>query len=81
MSADTNFTNAFLMTYRTFMESSELLDRLVARYYIEAPSDIKPDEHSLWVEQKQKLIRMRYRVACYRFYNWLRLIRALAKGE
>ena len=59
MSADPNYSDTFLMMYRTFMTSSELLDRLVARYYVEEPPDIGPEELILWTEQKQKLIRIR----------------------
>lgn len=59
MSADTNFNNAFLMTYRTFTNSDELLDRLKARYRIEPPQNITPEELVMWTEQKQKLIRIR----------------------
>jgi hypothetical protein len=60
MSADTNFNNAFLMTYRTFTTSSELLQRLVARYFAEPPADLSVEDYRSWQDQKQKLIQIRY---------------------
>lgn len=59
MSADRAYNDAFLMTYRTFCTSEELLSRLKDRYNIEPPPGMQPGEYKLWVEQKQKLVRIR----------------------
>ena len=58
-SADASFNNAFLMTYRTFTTSEMLLEHLAARYRIEPPADLRPDDYMAWADQKQKLIRIR----------------------
>lgn len=59
MSADTNYNNAFLMTYRTFSTSLELLERLKGRYNLEPPPGLRKEEYQLWMDQKQKLVRIR----------------------
>jgi son of sevenless-like protein len=59
MSADSQYNGAFLMTYRTFTDANELLDQLKARYYLEPPPGLNGDDYTLWVEQKQKLVRAR----------------------
>ena len=47
------------MTYRTFCTSQELLSRLKDRYNLEPPPGMSPQDYKLWVEQKQKLVRIR----------------------
>lgn len=59
MSGDAGFNNSFLMTYRTFTTSSELLTRLKSRFTMEAPVELTPTEQQIWIEQKQKLVRIR----------------------
>ena len=59
MSADRAYNDAFLMTYRTFCTSQQLLDLLKQRYNLEPPAGIRADEYKLWVDQKQKLVRIR----------------------
>lgn len=47
------------MTYRTFTDAHELLERLKGRYYLQAPQGLNKDEYRVWIEQKQKLVRVR----------------------
>ena len=56
---DTNFNTTFLMTYRSFSSTEELLDLLSARFRIREPPGLTREEHQLWVDQKQMLIRFR----------------------
>lgn len=57
--AESQYNNAFLMTYRTFTDAHELLERLKGRYYLQAPQGLNKDEYRVWIEQKQKLVRVR----------------------
>jgi hypothetical protein len=56
---DMNFNSTFLLTYRSFCTSMELLELLEARYNIQPPSDLTTEELEIWVNKKQKLIRLR----------------------
>lgn len=56
---DMNFNNTFLLTYRSFCTSMELLELLEGRYNIQPPPDLTPEEYEIWVTKKQKLIRLR----------------------
>ncbi|PWN26071.1 hypothetical protein BDZ90DRAFT_233656 [Jaminaea rosea] len=56
---DSAFNNTFLMTYRSFTTTHELLDMLLARFKIPPPSGLTPEEHQLWAERKQIPIRLR----------------------
>lgn len=60
LSADSQYNNAFLMTYRTFTDANELLERLKSRYYLEPPHGLTRADFATWTEQKQKLVRVRY---------------------
>lgn len=57
--AESAYNNAFLMTYRTFTDANELLERLKGRYYLEPPEGITKADFAIWVDQKQKLVRAR----------------------
>ncbi|KAG6819993.1 hypothetical protein H0H93_006696 [Arthromyces matolae] len=50
---------AFLMTFKSFMTVNELFDLLVARFRIEPPHDLKPDELEDWQKQKKLPIQIR----------------------
>jgi son of sevenless-like protein len=54
------FNETFLMTFKSFSNVTELFDLLVERFRIEAPEGLTPEEHTVWVEQKQKPIRIRF---------------------
>lgn len=65
---DMNFNNTFLLTYRSFCTSTELLDLLEARYNLTPPSDITDDDMETWRQKKLKLVRLRvFKV----LKNWL----------
>ena len=58
---DSNYLSAFLMTYRTFCTSHELLDVLRDRYLVSPPAEASESEANLklWETRKQKPIRAR----------------------
>ncbi|GAA5880559.1 hypothetical protein JCM3774_002009 [Rhodotorula dairenensis] len=56
---DSSYLSAFLMTYRTFCTSHELLDELVRRYVVLEPVGISPSERKEWEAKKQRPIRAR----------------------
>jgi len=56
---DQQFTVTFLLTYRTFTTSRDFFRHLVQRYTALPPSGLNQDEYEIWVEKKQKLIRIR----------------------
>ncbi|KAK9457029.1 ras guanine nucleotide exchange factor domain-containing protein [Dipodascopsis uninucleata] len=56
---DTSFNTTFLLTYRSFTTSRIFLDKLVDRFTIQPPEELSSDEFDIWVEQKQKPIRLR----------------------
>ncbi|KAF7970865.1 hypothetical protein HWV62_22678 [Athelia sp. TMB] len=53
------FRNVFLMTYRTFVTAERLLALLIARYQLDCPPELQPDEVAIWKEQKQRPIQQR----------------------
>ncbi|KAG0749124.1 hypothetical protein G6F16_003124 [Rhizopus arrhizus] len=67
---DMNFINTFLLTYRSFCASSDLLDLLEARYNLKCPEGLTEEEATMWEEKKLKLVRLRvFNV----LKNWLEL--------
>ncbi|GAB5585161.1 hypothetical protein Unana1_00061 [Umbelopsis nana] len=56
---DTNFNGTFLLTYRSFCTTEELLSLLEARYMIRPPEDLTEEQLEVWTEKKQKLVRLR----------------------
>ncbi|KAG0756610.1 hypothetical protein G6F57_011158 [Rhizopus arrhizus] len=67
---DMNFVNTFLLTYRSFCTSMELLDLLEARYNLKCPEGLTEEEATFWEEKKLKLVRLRvFNV----LKNWLEL--------
>ncbi|ORX52680.1 ras GEF [Hesseltinella vesiculosa] len=56
---DMNFNNTFLLTYRSFCTSSDLLDLLEARYSLTPPTDLSEDDLEMWRQKKLKLVRLR----------------------
>ncbi|KAG5651789.1 hypothetical protein H0H81_007401 [Sphagnurus paluster] len=53
------FNQAFLMTFKLFTTVDELFDLLVARFRIEAPLELKPEERDDWVISKQRIVQSR----------------------
>lgn len=58
-SFDASFNNTFLMTYRSFTTTEEFLQLLFERFRIEPPPDLSNDEIDIWIEKKQKPVRLR----------------------
>ncbi|TDL15510.1 ras GEF [Rickenella mellea] len=56
---DPIFIKTFLMTYKSFTNLNELFDLLVARFNIQAPDGLKPDELEEWKKSKQTIVRVR----------------------
>ncbi|KAG6832006.1 hypothetical protein H0H92_006042 [Tricholoma furcatifolium] len=56
---DPSFNQAFLMTFKSFTTVIELFDLLVARFRIEPPNDLKPNELEEWMKQKKQLVQIR----------------------
>ena len=56
---DAEFNNTFLLTYRSFSTADELLKLLVKRFSIQPPRGITQDQYQVWVDRKQKPIRIR----------------------
>ncbi|KAI8063778.1 ras guanine nucleotide exchange factor domain-containing protein [Gongronella butleri] len=56
---DMNFINTFLLTYRSFCTSMQLLKCLEQRYMIQQPTGLTPDQIEVWTNKKLKLIRLR----------------------
>lgn len=53
------FNSAMFLTFQSFSNASELLSLLIARFMIQPPEGLSPDEFALWSEKKQKPIRLR----------------------
>lgn len=56
---DMNFINTFLLTYRSFCSSMELLNLLKARYNLKVPEGLTEEELEIWTQKKLKLVRLR----------------------
>ncbi|CAO3629703.1 unnamed protein product [Cunninghamella echinulata] len=56
---DMNFNNTFLLTYRSFCTSMELLDLLEGRYNLNPPPELTETELEIWKQKKLKLVRLR----------------------
>lgn len=56
---DTEFTLAFLLTYRSFTTPHELLTLLSSRWNIEPPPDLSADEMKLFIHKMRTPIRLR----------------------
>ncbi|KAI9300165.1 ras guanine nucleotide exchange factor domain-containing protein, partial [Cunninghamella echinulata] len=55
---DMNFNNTFLLTYRSFCTSMELLDLLEGRYNLSPPPELTETELEIWKQKKLKLVRL-----------------------
>ncbi|OBZ84749.1 Cell division control protein 25, partial [Choanephora cucurbitarum] len=56
---DMSFINTFLLTYRSFCSSMELMDLLEARYNLKCPDGLDENDAAVWHEKKLKLVRLR----------------------
>jgi hypothetical protein len=67
---DMNFINTFLLTYRSFCSTTNLMDLLEARYNLPCPNGLTKGDIGVWEEKKLKLVRLRvFNV----LKNWLEL--------
>ncbi|KAE8387014.1 ras guanine nucleotide exchange factor domain-containing protein [Aspergillus alliaceus] len=56
---DLSFNEAFLITYPTFVSASDLFEALLQRFYVDPPEQLTQTERQLWIQHKQKAIRLR----------------------
>ncbi|BGP40628.1 cell division cycle-related protein [Rhodotorula kratochvilovae] len=56
---DSSYLSAFLMTYRTFCTSHQLLDELIDRYTMHEPEELTGDEFKEWELKKLRPVRAR----------------------
>lgn len=56
---DMNFIATFLLTYRSFCKTEELISLLQKRYSLAPPEELTMEELEIWVEKKLKLVRLR----------------------
>ncbi|KAI5122473.1 hypothetical protein M0805_008783 [Coniferiporia weirii] len=56
---DPVFIRTFLMTYKSFTTLGELFDLLVKRFWIQPPSELKPNELEEWTRLRQHVVRSR----------------------
>ncbi|KTW29649.1 hypothetical protein T552_00858 [Pneumocystis carinii B80] len=56
---DSLFNSTLLLTYRTFTSAENFFNLLVKRFMIAPPENLKPYELEVWIEKKQKPIRLR----------------------
>ncbi|EGF99895.1 uncharacterized protein MELLADRAFT_75860 [Melampsora larici-populina 98AG31] len=56
---DVHYLRIFLMTYRTFTTSRELLEFLIHRYHNQPPPGLKAADLKIWFTQKQRVIKIR----------------------
>jgi RasGEF domain/RasGEF N-terminal motif len=54
-----NFIATFLLTYRSFCTTDELISHLQKRYTLAPPEELTMEELEIWVEKKLKLVRLR----------------------
>lgn len=59
-SSDTAFFQAFLLTYRSFVSTDDLVELLLERYHVEAPTDLTEEQMKEWKLRKQTPIRLRW---------------------
>ncbi|KAG0166953.1 hypothetical protein DFQ28_007218 [Apophysomyces sp. BC1034] len=56
---DMSFNNTFLLTYRSFCTSMELLEMLESRYCMSPPEGMTAQEFDIWTQKKLKLVQLR----------------------
>jgi hypothetical protein len=70
-SADAKFNDTFMMTFKSFSSVDEVFDMLVARFNIQPPDALTPEQLDEWKKVKKAPIRLR---SVFRFlpsvYRW-----------
>jgi len=68
-SHDSSFTQTFLLTYRSFASSMEVIDALIKRFCIKPPPQLNnPQDLKIWNEKKAMPIRLR---VCNVLKSWI----------
>jgi hypothetical protein len=68
-SVDPSFTQTFLLTYRSFASSVEVIDALIKRFCIKPPPQLNnPQDLKIWNEKKAMPIRLR---VCNVLKSWI----------
>ncbi|OUM61235.1 hypothetical protein PIROE2DRAFT_54633 [Piromyces sp. E2] len=68
-SHDINFTQTFLLTYRSFASSTEVIEALIKRFCIRPPPQLNnPQDLKIWNEKKAMPIRLR---VCNVLKSWI----------
>ncbi|KAG4108093.1 ras GEF [Neocallimastix lanati (nom. inval.)] len=68
-SHDSSFTQTFLLTYRSFATSMEVIDALIKRFCIKPPPQLtNPQDLKIWNEKKAMPIRLR---VCNVLKSWI----------
>lgn len=62
-----NYLNHFLLTYRTFLSSMELIDLLKMRYHIPPPVNATEEVMQRFRDKLEQPIQLRYEIA--KFYQ------------
>lgn len=57
--ADTAYFQAFMLTYRSFVTTDELVEHLIRRYHVEPPADLNEEQLKEWRLRKMTPIRLR----------------------
>lgn len=60
-----SFRESFLMTFKCFTNSEELIELLESRFYIEPPSGLTDEEMKRWEMEKRMPIRLKFVLPCY----------------
>lgn len=57
--ADAKFNDTFMMTFKSFSSVDEVFDMLVARFNIQPPDALTPEQLEEWKKIKKTPIRLR----------------------
>ena len=68
LTTDPSFASTFLLTFHLFGTAEEFFKQLMARFNLEPPDGLTPDELSLWVDKKLNIIQNR---VCNTLRSWI----------
>jgi son of sevenless len=71
LGTDPAFTQTFLATFKSFTTLDKLFDHLVARFNIQPPPNLNPEERRKWVRLKQLVVQTRF-VSISRLLTYLK---------
>lgn len=58
--ADAKYNDTFMMTFKSFSSVDEVFDMLVARFNIQPPEGVTPEQLEEWKKIKKAPIRLRF---------------------